>query len=398
MADNGKDMELGATVYLRGLSLAYGTIKVLNGIDLDVEHGKVNIIVGPSGCGKSSLLRAIAGITPPQVVGLLEQSGTNAESSDQPQIPVAFVFQRSSLYPHMTVIENIAAPLIARRVRAEPLWRKAVHSLRLPKPNASEREHAIQACTQMGVENLAGRFPHQLSGGEAQRVAIARCIAMREHVELILMDEPLNNVDPRLKDGIKRDLLEFQRDTDSTIVYVTHDHQEAIELADRIIVMDDHGIAQSGAPAEILREPDNLFVARFFGNERLNFFELSVDKDRTRFSVPLSGQVRERHPVWKSTIPLPESGVIAALPAASILAVQSEDHAHSQAFEAQTVFPSGDGFTGRTASFDFHIPRSVFVEGERTYNLRVVTPPSHIFEQDGGRRLEAEFSIDQASI
>ena len=229
---------------------SFGDVKAVDDLTLDVADQEFLVLVGPSGCGKTTALRMLAGLDDPTsgdiVIG--DRVVTEVAAIDR---DIAMVFQSYALYPHMTVRRNIEFPLRSRKVPAD------------------ERKQLVaEAAASLDLEPLLDRKPAQLSGGQRQRVALARAIVRRPAV--FLMDEPLSNLDAKLRVQTRAELVELQRRLATTVVYVTHDQVEAMTMADRIAVMD-HGVLQQvGPPQEVYATPANLFVARFIGNPPMN--------------------------------------------------------------------------------------------------------------------------------
>jgi multiple sugar transport system ATP-binding protein len=242
-----------ATVEIKGVTKQFGTTRAVDGVDLLVNDGDFFVLLGPSGCGKSSLLRIVAGIESPTAGEIL--IGGRVVNDLPPQArQVAMVFQSYALYPHMTVFKNIAFPL-----KVQGMGREAI------------REKAEWAAAMFGIEQLLDRKPRQLSGGERQRVALARALVREPTV--FLLDEPLSNLDARLRTAAREELLQLQRRIATTTIYVTHDQVEAMALADRIAVMDAGKVRQLGTPQEIYHEPADTFVASFVGSPPMNLVE-----------------------------------------------------------------------------------------------------------------------------
>jgi len=236
-----------------------GGVRAIDDLDVEIADGEFFALLGPSGCGKTTLLRTLAGLE-------LPTSGTVAIGGrDVTRLPpgvrdVAMVFQDYALYPHMTVVDNIAYPLKIKRVA-----------------KAERRAKAGDVGAHLGLESMLARRPAQLSGGQQQRVALARAIAYRP--QLFLLDEPLSNLDARLRLEARTFLKRLQNEVQTTTVYVTHDQAEALALADRIAVMDAGRIRQLGTPAEVFNRPANLFVAGFIGSLRMNLLAAVVTGD-----------------------------------------------------------------------------------------------------------------------
>jgi multiple sugar transport system ATP-binding protein len=240
---------------IQGIHKTYNdTTHILKGIDLEIEAGEFLILVGPSGCGKSTLLSMIAGLDHPTEGRILigERDVTHLPSKDR---DIAMVFQSYALYPNMTVAQNIAFGLEIRKV---------------PKP---EREAAVQRVAAMlQIGHLLDRKPGQLSGGQRQRVAMGRALA--RDPRLFLFDEPLSNLDAKLRVEMRAEIKQLHQRTQTTTVYVTHDQVEAMTLGDRIAVMKDGLVQQFGTPAEIYNRPATRFVAEFIGSPAMNMVDV----------------------------------------------------------------------------------------------------------------------------
>jgi len=242
-----------AVVEVRDLSKHFGDVVAVDGIDLLSEEGEFLVLLGPSGCGKTTLLRMIAGLEQP-TEGQILLGGEDVSGLPPRARRVAMVFQSYALYPHMTVSNNIAFPLKAQGVEA------------------GERETRVKwAADLFGIEHLLHRRPRQLSGGERQRVALARALVREPTV--FLLDEPLSNLDAKLRAAARDDLMEFQRRIGITTIYVTHDQVEAMGMGDRIAVMDHGKIRQLGTPEEVYHHPADVFVATFLGSPPMNLLE-----------------------------------------------------------------------------------------------------------------------------
>ncbi|MFU8875384.1 ABC transporter ATP-binding protein [Micromonospora sp. SL4-19] len=249
-----------SAITLRELTKVYPNgVRALDTLDLEIADGEFFALLGPSGCGKTTLLRTIAGLE--LASGGTVHIGDRAVTNLPPgQRDVAMVFQDYALFPHMTVRDNIAYPL-----RIKKVGRSARH------------EKAASTADELGLSALLERRPGQLSGGQQQRVALARAMAC--HPQVFLLDEPLSNLDARLRLEARTFLKRLQRELGVTTVFVTHDQAEALALADRIAVMEGGRIRQVGTPTEVFRRPANTFVAGFIGSTPMNLVPARVDGD-----------------------------------------------------------------------------------------------------------------------
>ena len=234
---------------VEGLSKSFGPVRVLERISLEVRRGEFAALLGPSGCGKTTLLRILAGLESPDK-GQVLLGGRSLQDLPAHQRPINTVFQSYALFPHLTVYENIAFGLRARGLPAGQLGERVARGLAL-----------------VHLEEQTGRLPHQLSGGQKQRVALAR--ALVNEPLLLLLDEPLSALDARLRAEMQLELRQLQQRLGTTFLLVTHDQAEAMSVADRIFVMEEGRIAQSGTPAEVYERPRTRFVAQFLGSANL---------------------------------------------------------------------------------------------------------------------------------
>ena len=246
-----------ARIELKDLVKKFGKIVAVNGIDLDIAEGEFLIMVGPSGCGKTTTLNMISGLETP-TSGEVRIGDMVVNDLDPGQRGLGMVFQDLALFPHMTVFENIAFGLRVKKV-----------------PDAEVRERVRDAADAMRITKLLEKKPAECSGGEAQRVALARTIVTQPAV--FLMDEPLSSLDAKLRVDMRTELKQLHEQLKATFVYVTHDQAEAMTMADRIIVMKDGLIQQSGGPLEIYGKPVNQFVAGFFGTPTMNFLKGTLE-------------------------------------------------------------------------------------------------------------------------
>ena len=245
-----------AELSLRGIVKRYGAVEVVHGVDLDIKNGEFVVFVGPSGCGKSTLLRIIAGLEEISA-GEFCMDGVRINEVPPAKRGIAMVFQSYALYPHMSVYDNLAFGLQTMGEKKDVI------------------EQRVQRVAKMlKIETFLNRKPKALSGGQRQRVAIGRAI-VREP-KLFLFDEPLSNLDAELRVQMRVELSKLHADLGTTMIYVTHDQVEAMTMADRIVVLRDGVIEQTGSPLELYNHPINRFVAGFIGSPKMNFFEGKV--------------------------------------------------------------------------------------------------------------------------
>ncbi len=266
-----------AAVDIRGVKKSFGAVDVIHGIDVSIGDEEFVVLVGPSGCGKSTLLRMIAGLEH-ITGGEIAIGGTVVNHLPPKDRDIAMVFQNYALYPHMTVRDNMAFSLKLRRA---------------DQGTIDKRVH--QAADILGLMPFLDRYPRQLSGGQRQRVAMGRAIVRDPQV--FLFDEPLSNLDAKLRVQMRTEIKALHQRLRTTSVYVTHDQVEAMTMADRIVVMHDGRVEQIGTPLELYDLPDNLFVAGFIGSPAMNFIKGTLRRngdaaveaeDGTRLPAPTS--------------------------------------------------------------------------------------------------------------
>ena len=260
-----------------------GVVAVQN-FNIDVADKEFIVLVGPSGCGKSTTLRMIAGLEEISG-GELFIDGKQMNDVAPKDRDIAMVFQNYALYPHMTVYENIAFPLKLKKI-AETDADGKTHLKKMPNDEIDRRVR--EAAEVLDITQFLDRKPKALSGGQRQRVAIGRAIVRSPKV--LLMDEPLSNLDAKLRNQMRAEIIKLREKIDTTFIYVTHDQVEAMTLGDRIVIMRDGFIQQIGTPQEVFNHPANLFVAGFIGTPQMNFFEdCRLTKNGDAYSVTIMG-------------------------------------------------------------------------------------------------------------
>jgi multiple sugar transport system ATP-binding protein len=257
-----------ASVTIQAVKKNFGAVPILHGVDIEIRDGSFTVLVGPSGCGKSTLLRMIAGLE--QISGGEIRIGNRRVNELQPkERDIAMVFQNYALYPHMTVRENMA------------------FSLALAKQSKAEIETKVgRAAEILALAPLLDRYPRQLSGGQRQRVAMGRAIVRDPQV--FLFDEPLSNLDAKLRVAMRSEIKELHQRLKTTSIYVTHDQIEAMTMGDKIVVMRDGRIEQTGSPLDLYDHPANQFVAGFIGSPAMNFLPGTLKRTGTAAHVMLA--------------------------------------------------------------------------------------------------------------
>ena len=258
-----------ASVSIRGVVKSFGKTPVIHALDLEIAHQEFVVLVGPSGCGKSTMLRMIAGLEDVDL-GEIAIDGRVVNRVAPKDRNIAMVFQNYALYPHMTVFRNMAF---------------ALRAARLPQPEIERRVH--EAARILGLTELLERRPGELSGGQRQRVAMGR--AMVRDPAVFLFDEPLSNLDAKLRSAMRTEIKKLHQTVKTTIVYVTHDQVEAMTLADRIVIMRDGRIEQIGSPLQVFQKPTNVFVAGFIGSPAMNLLTGTVHRDGDGFRTTWPG-------------------------------------------------------------------------------------------------------------
>ena len=257
-----------ATVSLKGIKKVYDNqVTAVQDFDLEIQDKEFVVLVGPSGCGKSTTLRMVAGLEEISE-GELQIDGRKVNDLASKDRDIAMVFQNYALYPHMTVYENMAFPL------------------KLRKTSKAEIDRRVREAAEiLDITEYLDRKPKALSGGQRQRVAIGRAIVREPKV--LLMDEPLSNLDAKLRNQMRAEIIKLRHKINTTFIYVTHDQTEAMTLGDRIVIMKDGFIQQIGTPQQVFDHPANLFVAGFIGVPQMNFFDAQLVVRDNRYKVQL---------------------------------------------------------------------------------------------------------------
>lgn len=250
-----------------------GKVDVIKNLNMTIEDGEFIALLGPSGCGKSTTMLLLTGIYKPSggEIYFDQQIVNNVEPKDR---QIGMLFQSYALYPHMTVLNNIAFPL---------------KQMKVPKKERIERAH--EAATMVKLEHLLNRKPSELSGGQQQRVALARAIVKKP--KLLLLDEPLSNLDTRLKIEMREEISRLQKELGLTTIMVTHDQEEAMSMADRVAVMKDGELIQFSSPVELYSHPANYFVGHFIGSPPMNFFDGEIKFENNKWKFYLNKQCVE---------------------------------------------------------------------------------------------------------
>jgi multiple sugar transport system ATP-binding protein len=353
-----------AAVDIRGVRKSFGSTEVIHGVDVHVRDGAFVVLVGPSGCGKSTLLRMIAGLEE-ITEGEIAIGGRVVNHVPPKDRDIAMVFQNYALYPHMKVFDNLA------------------FSLKLAKTDPTAiRERVHRAAQILGLTDLLERYPRQLSGGQRQRVAMGRAIVRDPRV--FLFDEPLSNLDAKLRVQMRAEIKALQQRLGATSVYVTHDQIEAMTMADEIVVMHDGHVEQIGTPLELYDRPANLFVAGFIGSPAMNLIRGTYRRDGTSAHVVLP----------TGAVPAPLTG-----------ASDGTDVVYGVRPEHLALAQRGEGLSGEVVvveptGADTHVvvraaeheivavfrERHAFQPGERI-TLRPDAASTHVFEASGGARI-----------
>ena len=353
-------------VSLRGIEIAYGPIRVLDRLDLEIAQSEFLVLLGPSGCGKSTLLNAIAGLTEVNA-GEIWIGGRNVTWEEPKDRGIAMVFQSYALYPRMTVRGNMSFGL-----RVAGL------------PRAAVDRRVAEAAEVLRITELLERKPSELSGGQRQRVAIGR--ALVRDVGVFLFDEPLSNLDAQLRSELRVEIKRLHQHLGATIIYVTHDQIEALTLADRIAVMRDRIIQQLGSPQDVYQRPANKFVATFVGSPAMNFLSGRV-AEGARFETLDLSLALDAYPF--ATPPVPGQAVeVGIRPEHVELARGAPDAVMGR---VEVVEPMGSDLLAWTrlggAPLSVRLPAETQVAVGDLLPLRLPVGRLNVFETAGGQRL-----------
>jgi multiple sugar transport system ATP-binding protein len=362
-----------ASVALQQLTKRFGEFTAVSGLDLRISDGEFVTFLGPSGCGKSTALACIAGLEPLSE-GSIVFDGRDVTGLEPHERNIAMVFQDYALYPHMTARENMSFGL--RQQKVDP---------------ATVKRQVETAAGMLGLEVFLDRRPAELSGGQRQRVAVGRAVVRNPAV--LLMDEPLSNLDASLRVRTRTEIKRLQRELGITSVFVTHDQEEAMVLSDRVVVIRSGRLQQVGPPMEVYRRPANLFVAGFIGSPAMNFLEVELAREDGRLRCTLGGRTLD--------LPLdtvdPESLAALGRPRKAVLGIRPTDLAvgggqelslRGEAFLVEPIGPVSyvdvdvDGVTVKAVADPDQAPRP----GE-TVELGFAARRAHLFDAETERRL-----------
>jgi len=368
-----------SSVTFTGVTKRYGSVTAVEDLTLDIADGEFMVLLGPSGCGKSTALRMIAGLE--EVTEGELRIGDRVVNDVVPaKRDVSMVFQSYALYPHMSVAKNIESPLVTRATRVPGTDGHAEEVRKLT--GAERKERIAEAARMLGLEDYLDRKPGALSGGQRQRVALARAVVSRPAV--FLMDEPLSNLDAKLRTQTRAELVDLHERLGTTFVYVTHDQVEAMTMADRIAILNDGRLRQVGTPREVYDQPADLFVAGFIGTPPMNtsLAELTegvaiVGASRLPLAARSDGRAKAVVGIRPEHLRLDPAGPLQAV------VRQTEWLGHEALLRIQPVGVEGPGtgWIARLANED--------QPPEPGTQVRLaVTGPVHAFDADTGTRLD----------
>lgn len=347
-----------------------GTIVAVDDIDLEIEDGEFVTVVGPSGCGKTTTLRMVAGLEEPTsgTISFDDEDVTDIHAKNR---PVAMVFQNYALYPHKTVRENMA------------------FGLKMSTEMTTEERHdrVREMAEMMGIAELLDDKPDELSGGQKQRVALGRAIAREP--EVFLFDEPLSNLDAKLRTEMRAEIQKLQKEFGVTAMYVTHDQEEAMTMGDRLAILNDGKLQQVGAPTEVYENPINRFVAGFIGSPSMNFIDVDVDtsgssttltNESAGFEIELSEEYLRGHTLHDSSYTL-------GIRPENVTVIENPDGSELVRTSVEVVEPIGsDNYVHLTLGEDF-LARSrpeIKPEPDQTVGITFDDSDLHLFDPETG--------------
>lgn len=356
-----------ADIIIRNLTKKYGSETALKNLSLEIESGEFMVLLGPSGCGKTTLLRCLAGLeTPDQgeiIIGDKVVFSSEEKIMNSPgERKLGMVFQSYALWPHMTVRDNIKFGLDV---------------LKTPKNISNETLDSV--LKSLGMKEFEDRYPSELSGGQQQRVALARLLATKPPV--FLMDEPLSNLDARLRMDMRVELKKFQSESEATTVYVTHDQTEAMTMSTRVVVMKSGEIQQVASPGNLYRQPSNTFVADFIGMPRINLINLRKEQKDSSFFVNSDVKIDVG---W---VPISNEIVLGAHP--EDLVVSKKKISSSEKYSVTAVLPNGPETIiqltrGKTPVIARVAHDSIYTVGESVY-VNYTVDSLNVYDAKNGR-------------
>ncbi|MBW2443799.1 MAG: ABC transporter ATP-binding protein [Deltaproteobacteria bacterium] len=364
---------MGVAIEIKDLTKIYGKVVALKKVNLSIEAGEFLVLLGPSGCGKTTLLRCIAGLETPDEGRIIIGDQTVLDAARGIAVPsgkrqVGMVFQSYALWPHMTVYENVGFGLWIQKL-----------------PAGKARQHVDGVLKDLGMQGLGGRYPSELSGGQQQRVAVARLLATQPPV--FLMDEPLSNLDARLRLDMRSELKRLHYRLGVTTVYVTHDQTEAMTMASRVVVMNAGQIQQIDSPHRIYHKPASLFVAEFVGMPRINTLPAQVvqrDGKSWLTTDDMSLQLARR---------LDQKEVTAAVRPEDI-GLFLEPHPEATEFKIYAVLPSGPEQYVQVKRGDRTLmireTRQLDLKMDQTVWIRIAPSAINLYDRDSGMAIPME--------
>ncbi len=367
--DRGKTMLAEPIISLRGLRVAYGANEVLKGIDLAITPGSFVALLGPSGCGKTTLLRTLSGFTP-ACGGSITVNGRDIQDEPPERRGMAMVFQSYALWSHMSVAQNMGYGLKLRRV---------------PKPEIRRRVDDL--LSMLGLEGYGDRSVNELSGGQRQRVALGRALAVEP--EILLLDEPLSNLDARIRLQMRHEIRSIQQQFGVTAILVTHDREEAMVMADQVVILDQGRIAQIGSPEEVYQHPVTPYVAAFMGAE--NVVDCEAERDAGQLVLRIPGVPQACVRLAEDGAPRPPAGPVQVHFRSEMASLDTSGNAGGDSLRipgtiAQVSYLGG-GYRCeiRTDCGHFFIDHPTPAHAGDLATVSVPAPALHVFARDPAR-------------